>query len=201
MDSRFYKKENVKYNLYPQLYKISNVVPKIFITPQKYNNIKMQLDTIISRIFKVRKEDIFYHSCASKSLEIFLKALSKEKNIENVYIPSFSCMELADAIIKSNLKIKVYDIQENLKPSIETLIKINEDSKGLLILPSLFGKNSFSNKELKVLSSFNIPIVLDEAQAFPNISSELNQILKKYAILISFGKSKPISSIGGRCNY
>ena len=198
MDSRFYKKEHVKYNLYPQQTKVLSILSKILITNSRYKRIKKEFDRIISDIFSVDKQEIFYFSSASKALENYLKALSTERNIRNIYIPSFSCIELADAIVKSNCNLKVYDIQENLKPSIKTLYKISQDSTAVLILPSLFGKDNYPNDEyLKVLSELSIPIILDEAQTFPNISFKLHSVIKKCAILISFGKSKPISSIGG----
>ena len=113
MDSRFYKKEHVKYNLYPQQTKVLSILSKILITNSRYKRIKKEFDRIISDIFSVDKQEIFYFSSASKALENYLKALSTERNIRNIYIPSFSCIELADAIVKSNCKLKVYDIQEN----------------------------------------------------------------------------------------
>lgn len=106
-------------------------------------------------------------------------------------------MELADSIIRSNCEIKVYDIQKDLTPNIETLRNISKDKKAVLILSSFFGKNTYSEEFIKVLENMEIPIILDEAQSFPNISLNLHNAISKCAILISFGKSKPISGIGG----
>lgn len=197
MDSRFYKKENVKYNLYPQDTNVLDIISKILISNRKYKKIKKKLDNIIMELFSVRNDDIYYYSSGSKALESFLKTLVKQENVKNVYIPSFSCMELADAIIKSKCNVKVYDIEENLKPNLQTIKHIANDKNGLLILPSIFGKNTYSEEFIKVLQEMKIPIILDEAQAFPNISLKLHNSIKKCAILLSFGKSKPISAIGG----
>lgn len=197
MDSRFYKKENVRYDLYPQDTNILDVLSKILISNSKYEKIKLKLDNQIMKLFSVKNDDIHYFASGSKALEMFLKTLVKNKKVKNVYIPSFSCMELADAIIKSDCNIKLYDIEESLKPNIQTLRKIAKDREGVLILTSLFGKNTYSEEFIKVLQEMTIPIILDEAQAFPNISLKLHKSIKKCGILISFGKSKPISAIGG----
>lgn len=197
MDSRFYKKEDVKYILYPQNVKWFEITNKVFITKNKYRHIKENMNLIISNIFNVNREDIFYYSCASKALESILKLLEKEYPIKRVYIPDFSCMELADTICRCNYELKVYDIENDLKPSIETISQIGLDKNAVLILPSLFGKNKYTQEFLEILSSLTIPIILDEAQSFPNISEKLYTKLKKCAVIISFGKSKPISGIGG----
>ena len=197
MDSRFYKKEDVKYILYPQNINWFEVINKLFITKSRYIKIKENMNEIISNIFNVNKDEIFYYSCASKALEIALNLLKKEYPIKRVYIPDYSCMELADTICRCNFEIKVYDIEGDLKPSIETISHIGLDKNAVLILPSLFGKNKYSEEFLEILSNLNIPIILDEAQAFPNISANLYKKLKRYVVIISFGKSKPISAIGG----
>ena len=197
MDSSFYKKNNMKYNLYPQTKKCFEIFSKLFISKHKYNIIKKNLSEIISKIFNTEKEDIYYFSSASEALEEILKILKQTSKIKRVYIPSFSCMELADAICRSNCDLKVYDIENNLKPSLNTLVEIGADRNGVLILPSLFGKNVYSKSFLDILSKLTIPVILDEAQSFPNISTKLHIHLKKYATIISFGKSKPIAGIGG----
>ena len=197
MDSRFYKKENVKYALYPQDTNVLDILLKALISNSKYKTIKLKLNNIIKELFLVEDKDIYYYSSGSKALENFLKILVKQKNIKNVYIPSFSCMELADAIVKSKCNIRIYDIEENLKPNIETLKQIKEDKEGVLILTSLFGKNTYSKEFIKVLQEMKMPIILDEAQSFPNTSIQLHNAIKKCGILISFGRSKPISAIGG----
>lgn len=197
MDSRFYKKNNMKYMLYPQTQKCFEVFSKLFISKHKYNNIKENLNKIISEIFNTKKENIYYFSSASEALEEILKILQQTNNIKRVYIPNFSCMELADAICRSNCDLKIYDIENDLKPSLNTIVEIGADCEGVLVLPSLFGKNVYSKSFLDTLSKLTIPIILDEAQSFPNISLKLHINLKKYATIISFGKSKPIAGIGG----
>lgn len=197
MDSRFYKKDDVKYLLYPQNVNWIEIFNKIFISKRKYIEIKEELSQMISNIFETNENGIFYYSCASKALEKILYILSVKKKIKKVYIPDFSCMELADTIYSCNCEMQVYDIADDFKPSIDTIKIINEDKHGVLILPSFFGKNQYSDEFLDVLSEMDIPIIFDEAQAFPNVSTKIYRKVDKCAIIISFGKSKPISSIGG----
>lgn len=197
MDSRFYKKDDVKYLLYPQNVNWIEIFNKIFISKRKYIEIKEELSQMISNIFETNENGIFYYSCASKALEKILYILSVKKKIKKVYIPDFSCMELADTICRCNCEMQVYDIADDFKPSIDTIKIINEDKHGVLILPSFFGKNQYSDEFLDVLSEMDIPIIFDEAQAFPNVSTKIYRKVDKCAIIISFGKSKPISSIGG----
>lgn len=174
------------------------IINKLFVSEKKFLNIKKKLNELISNIFSVDEKEIYYYSCASKALEKVLNILHESDiKVKRVYIPDFSCMELADTICVSKCELKLYDIEENLQPSIETIKEIGNDKEGALILPSFFGKNKYTEEFLVELSKLSIPIIIDEAQAFPNIAREVYEKLDKCGIIVSFGKSKPISGIGG----
>ena len=60
MDSRFYKKENVKYALYPQDTNVLDILLKALISNSKYKTIKLKLNNIIKELFLVEDKDIYY---------------------------------------------------------------------------------------------------------------------------------------------
>jgi len=197
MDSRFYKTQHPKYPLYPQDKNFWEVIWSRFVSNKKAIKLKEEMTKTISQILNADCGDVSYFSSASCGICLLLKQLKKEQDIESVYIPSFACPELADAIIGAGLKIKTYDLQNNLTPSISVLNKVGSDKKGIFILTSLFGKTKYSSEFIAELQKINQPIILDEAQAFPNVDIELHAKIKKCAVAISFGKSKPIAGIGG----
>jgi dTDP-4-amino-4,6-dideoxygalactose transaminase len=105
-------------------------------------------------------------SNGTDALQLILNALNLEENTE-IIVPSFTFIASASVILKSNLRPKFVDIQENLfSPSIENIIKACTKNTRAIIYVHLFGEY----KDLSVLSEFckenNIFLIEDCAQSF-----------------------------------
>lgn len=186
MDTRFYNIENPQYPLY-----------KTYCKRELKNNKNITLLNFISDIFKVRSSNIFFVDSGSSAIMLSISYLKKKIGLERVYVPSYICLELIDAIISSNCRIVLYDIGYTFLPDETFLQKIISEKKTLLILPMFFGKQNIPYPIFSLLSNSDFPIIFDEAQSFPMTPSLTGMINKYWFSSLSFGRSKPCNSIGG----
>ncbi|MBD7912893.1 MULTISPECIES: DegT/DnrJ/EryC1/StrS family aminotransferase [Clostridium] len=152
---------------------------------------------MIANIFQVEEKMVsLFHSESEAIIKIlaYHKAFNK---IDKVYIPAFSCTELADAVISAGCKLVLYEIDKDLNPVKELFESIEGNKDLILILPSLFGLNHLSEDLYHYLEKQEYIVIFDEAQSFPITPRICGKSKKKWYSVISFGISKPISSVGG----
>ncbi len=196
MDSRFYRAANIKFPLYTLDYKF-HLLFKYSFSFSQLNNIRRTLTRKISEVYCVDDSNIRLFDSASSSILYLLKKLKKLYNIKRVYIPAFSCMDLADAVIASDCKLQVYDIDEEFKPLMSFLEGIKFENECALIIPSYFGACKLGGELIQVLEQMEMPIIFDDAQVFPMTPLISGNYNKPWFSVISFGKGKPISALGG----
>lgn len=191
MDTRFYRLPNYNYALYQ-----TNSIN--YISHNYNSSADLQVLTkYISMHFKVNENSIKLMDSGSSAILYIINMMKDIMAIDSVYIPSYFCLEVADAILTSKCKIKLYELNYNLMPTKAFIESLQKEQQSLLIFPSFFGKNYIDEEMLYLLSQLNIPIIFDEAQSFPMESTIFGYYLKYWFSIVSFGRSKPCSSVGG----
>jgi dTDP-4-amino-4,6-dideoxygalactose transaminase len=201
MDTRYAKIKNIKYPIYKSESTLKFMIqhffcyklPSIF---KKYAPIYSVRD-IIAKLFSLDLNNVFLFNSGSSSIVAILNYLAVYKGMNSAFIPSFSCTELADSVLSANYDLYLYEIDENLNPNQEFLKSMEMKTDIVLITPSIFGKNYYSKALHEYYLNQNYAIIFDEAQSFPIEPRVLGEVKKSWYSVISFGKSKPISSISG----
>lgn len=196
MDSRFYRPPNIKFPLYALDYKFHLFI-KYSLSFSQLNNVQRTLTRKISEIYGVDDNNIRLFDSASSSILYLLNKLKELYNIKSVYIPAFSCMDLADAVIASDCKLQVYDIDEEFMPLISFLKGIKFKKECALIIPSYFGACKLGDELMELLEQMDVPIIFDDAQVFPMTPLISGNYKRPWFSVISFGKGKPVSALGG----
>jgi dTDP-4-amino-4,6-dideoxygalactose transaminase len=106
-------------------------------------------------------------------------------------------MDLADAVIASDCRLQVYDIDEDFMPLISFLEEIRFKEECVLIIPSFFGACKLRNELMELLEQMEMPIIFDDAQVFPMNPTISGSHKRPWFSVISFGKGKPVSAFGG----
>lgn len=191
MDTKFYRLPNYNYPLY-RMNNINDIL-------RNYNSTvgHQVLTKYISKHFKVNENSIKLMDSGSSAILYIINMMKNIIALDSVYIPSYFCLEVVDVIITSKCKIKLYELNHNLMPTKAFIESLQKEKKSLLIFPSFFGQNNFDEEMLYLLSQLHIPIIFDQAQSFPMESKIFGYHLKYWFSIVSFGRSKPCSSVGG----
>lgn len=186
MDTRFYNIETPQYPLY-----------KICRERKMKDNKNITLLEFVSNIFKIKSSNIFLVDSGSSAIMLAINFLKQKIDLKRVCAPSYICLEVIDAIICTNCRIVLYDLDYTFLPEETFLKKIINETHTLLILPMFFGKQNIPYSIFSLLLNSNLPIIFDEAQSFP-MKPTLGGIINKYWFSsLSFGPSKPCNGIGG----
>lgn len=157
-----------------------------------------QLRDEIAAVFDIGdSSQIYLFDSASSAIIALLATLKAFSKIKKVYVPSFSCTELADSVISAGLALCVYDITDDFRPSHDFVRSLFNEEEAVLILPALFGSRPVEAELMNLIDQLIMPVIFDEAQSFPMPPQYRGTALNSYFSVISFGKSKPLSSIGG----
>ena len=112
----------------------------------KKNNDLFTLKNYLNNIYG-RKKEIHITSSGRTSLFYILNSLKLNKNSQ-ILIPSYSCFGLIQPILSSGYTPKFVDINKELNPSFESIVKSIDLKTKVLIYPYLGG--NFSNDFFKI---------------------------------------------------
>lgn len=200
MDTRFTKVSKLKFPLYKVSYSYCNSFKYIFLKWKIGDRSEIFLKKCIADDFELYETNIkLYHSGCAALLKILEFVQETRSNyIEYIVcIPSYTCREIVDVVRQAKFKIRFYEIDQYYNPTEYFLKEINGKENVILLLTSLFGRTPISSMRMKYFHNQNYIIIYDEAQLYPMHPRMIGETEKIWFSIISFGKSKPVSSIGG----
>lgn len=198
MDSRFFRNDFAKYKLYPLRSHFLEMLDCLLYSADRLNRTRKKFNSIIASAFAVRNENVHFYASASDALyDLIRKMCVYYGKRFRVYIPDYSCPEMVNAVIHTGCSIILYAINNDLKIDYDCLARIAEDKYAVLILPALFGRVEYDHRITELIKQFPGYLVFDEAQSFPNINTSFYAEIDRWSAICSFGRSKPIKSIGG----
>lgn len=139
----------------------------------------------------------FYHSGAESLAAAIISVIShKAVNAPEVMLPAYACPELVSAILYAGAKPILVDLEPQ-RPWINITDLKNKISKNTvaLIAVNLFGIAEQLEDISEICSKHKIVLIEDSAQSFPEITD--NRFWKGDFIVLSFGRGKPVSTLGG----
>ena len=115
-----------------------------------------------------------------------------------VIIPAYACPDLISAAAFNNIKCRLCDLEQNQTGySIQSLRDAINDNTIAIITVNFLGIQE-QNKLVKELADqHDLLLIEDNAQWFPELNG--NESLVGQLSIISFGRGKPVSLLGGGC--
>lgn len=161
------------------------------------------------------KVPYFFVSSGTAALCLSLKAIGLESTRRQVILPAYTCPSLLAAVVRARLEPILCDLQPNtfrIDPE-QLSSKLTEKTLGIIAV-HLFGLPENVTEIKKRAHGKNITIIEDAAQALgnsyaPDMLREMNGSAKsdtRYEIMLgsmgdigvlSFGRGKPLSMLGG----
>ncbi len=139
----------------------------------------------------------FYHSGAESLAAAILSIVShKAVNAPEVMLSAYACPELVSAILYAGAKPILVDLEPQ-QPWININDLKNKISKNTvaLIAVNLFGIAEQLEEISEICNKHKIVLIEDSAQSFPKITDD--RFWKGDFIVLSFGRGKPVSTLGG----
>jgi len=138
------------------------------------------------------------YGSGTSALAAAIKAamVSKGKSKAEVLLPAYTCPELVSAILFAGADPVLVDLEEK-RPwlSLADLEKKITDKTVAIIAVNLFGISERFDKIRAVIRSREIVLIEDSAQYFPTSASEIHW--RGDLTVLSFGRGKPVSLLGG----
>lgn len=139
-----------------------------------------------------------YYGSGAMAIAVALKAIffAKHNLQREVLIPAYSCPELLSAILYAGGRPVLVDLEEG-KPWIclDDLQSKITNQTAVAIAVDLLGIPERIKKIQNILSKHNIVLIEDSAQYMPRSPNKLSWLGD--LIILSFGRGKPVSVLGG----
>jgi dTDP-4-amino-4,6-dideoxygalactose transaminase len=179
---------------------------KILMQPWRWNDKKaiFAVKKYILEHLKIKQAQIHLFFTGRFALYHLLKALNFKKGSE-ILVPAFTCEAVVLPIIASRLKPVYVDIEKNTYSFDYNKLKsaISKKTCALLIQHTFGLRPLYQSKIINLASKYNLTIIEDLSHGFFHYQfpqAFLTQLKKgnlNYYLLLSFGRSKSISSVFG----
>lgn len=147
---------------------------------------------------RFRPYNTFFFNSGAESLAVAIISTISYRGIDSpeVILSAYSCPELVSAILYAGAKPVLADL-EYQRPWIKISDLENKISKNTVavIAVNLFGIAEQLGKIRKICDKHKIIMIEDSAQSFPRITDD--KFWNGDFIILSFGRGKPISTLGG----
>lgn len=188
IDARFTARpDNIKVPLYPFMH---NLDIRFILDNYKPGSLKEK----IGDHFAIDQENILLANSATEALLYYLQNSIKTKL--KIALPAFFCPYFAGALKQAQHDLYLYDVDQTFKMNINSASKIVDAKCDMVILPDFWGVRDISEQLVDYFVKNSVSVVIDEAQSFP-LSARKHIYKKDLVVLFSFGKNKPLASIGG----
>ncbi|MDH5571621.1 MAG: DegT/DnrJ/EryC1/StrS family aminotransferase [Gammaproteobacteria bacterium] len=142
--------------------------------------------------------NVFFYGSGAQSLAVAIKSSIKNRNIDKpeVLLSAYSCPELVSAILYAGARPVLVDL-ERQKPWIQLSdleSKITKNTAAVIVV-NLFGLPERLDKINEICKVHNLSLIEDCAQSFPDVTDD--RFWKGDFIILSFGRGKPVSTLGG----
>ncbi len=167
----------------------------LMFTPWDWNSkdLSKDLEAEISKLLRLKKENIFFFLTGRSALLNVFKALGLKEN-EGVLVQTFTCEAVVLPILHLKLIPQYVDIEKDtFSMDLNSLKKRITKNSRVLVLQSTFGlRPKYKDAILRIAKQHKLIVVEDLAHGFSKENLVENTIK-----IVSFGRSKSFSSVWG----
>jgi dTDP-4-amino-4,6-dideoxygalactose transaminase len=137
--------------------------------------------------------------CASgrEALRLGLALLAKRSGREEVLVPAYTCYSVPAAVVAAGLRVRLVDVTPAGQVDREALRALPRERAAALVVTNLFGNPEPVDALRAELRADGVALVDDAAQALGARSPEGAPGTRGDLGLLSFGRGKPLSALGG----
>ena len=167
--------------------------------PPVGNPISLQVHTDVSLSSLFSSYQVHFYASGTASLAAAIIAAKKQKDIRQpeVILPAYGCPDLVSAVDYAGAKPVLVDLEVD-SPCLDLsqLSSAINDKTVAIVAVNLFGIAERLAQLREVAETHDVVLIEDSAQYFP-ADGESKQDWQGDLIVLSFGRGKPVSLLGG----
>lgn len=137
------------------------------------------------------------HASGREALRVAFRALAERSGRREVAVPAYVCFSVPAAAVAAGLAVRLVDVDESGRLDAESLARLPLENVAAIVVANLFGLAEPVRDVLAIARSAGVAVVDDAAQALGACSAEGPAGARSEIGVLSFGRAKPLSALGG----
>ena len=137
------------------------------------------------------------HASGREALRVAFRALAEHSGRREVALPAYVCFSVPAAAVAAGLSVRLVDVDESGRLDAESLARLPLENVAAVVVANLFGLAEPVRDVLAIARAAGVAVIDDAAQALGARSAEGPAGARGEIGVLSFGRAKPLSALGG----
>jgi perosamine synthetase len=137
------------------------------------------------------------YASGREALRVALAALARRSGRDEVLVPGYTCFSIPAAAVAAGLRVRLVDLDSRGRVDAKALAELPLERAAALVVANLFGVPEPTAPLRGCLAHAGVALVDDAAQSLGARSAEGAVGSRGDVGLLSFGRGKPLSALGG----
>jgi perosamine synthetase len=146
---------------------------------------------------RVGAREVTLHASGREALRVAFAYLAERSGRREVVVPAYVCFSVPAAAVAAGLSVRLVDVDESGRIDARSLAQLPLENAAALVVANLFGVAEPLRDVLPLARAAGVALVDDAAQALGARSAEGPAGGRGELGVLSFGRAKPLSALGG----
>jgi len=137
------------------------------------------------------------HASGREALRVAFAHLAAQRNRDEIWVSAYTCFSIPAAAVAAGLRVRLVEIGLDGRIDLDALARMPLERAAALVVSNLFGVPEPVASLREILNSRGVAFVDDAAQALGARSAEGPVGTRGEVGILSFGRGKPLSALGG----
>jgi perosamine synthetase len=137
------------------------------------------------------------HASGREALRVAFAQLSAATNRSEIAIPAYSCFSIPAAAVAAGLRVRLVDVDARGQLDLGSLERLPLERVAAVTVTNLFGVPEPIRAVCRLAREAGATVIDDAAQTFGGVSAEGPVGGRADVGVLSFGRGKPLSALGG----
>jgi len=142
-------------------------------------------------------EHVALYASGREALRVALVQLASRSGRDEVVVPAYTCFSVAAAAVAAGLRVRLVDVTLTGQIDLESLRRVPLERAAAIVVSNLFGVPEPVEPILELTRAAGVALIDDAAQSLGAHSAEGRVGARGEIGLLSFGRGKPLSALGG----
>jgi dTDP-4-amino-4,6-dideoxygalactose transaminase len=137
------------------------------------------------------------HASGREALRVAFAQLAALSDRDEIWVPGYTCFSIPAAAVAAGLRVRLVEIGLDGRIDPDALARMPLERAAALVVSNLFGVPEPVARLREILNSRGVALVDDAAQSLGARSAEGPVGSRGEVGILSFGRGKPLSALGG----
>jgi len=142
-------------------------------------------------------ECVTLYASGREALRVALAHLASANGRAEVLVPAYTCFSIPAAAVAAGLRVRLVDVTPSGQIDLDSLARTPLENVAAVVVSNLFGVPEPIEPILELSRAAGSAVVDDAAQSLGAHSAEGQTGARGQVGLLSFGRGKPLSALGG----